>query len=217
MKFFRDDHRMLSETLDAFAVPMFAAERIAPDARFRLICVNTAHTARTGLQSTEVRGKSTFDLLPQADAEAVQGRYENCARLRQPTTYEEHLTLKGVITHWNTTLQPVYLADGTERIIGTALMIPAHPVRERLVDAAYFSAKAQMHVGKVRHFLDIMQFRQDVPYDLRNMAEMVGNLTNSLDTVLGDIRGLSRPPQDMVEPIPIKQAFGTETVERELR
>jgi len=191
MLFTSDDHFTLASTLDQMAVPMFAAERESPDAPFRMVCVNQAHTERTGMTKRQVRNKRLCDLLPAEDARDVQARYATCADDALATSYNERLVLNGLQMDWNTTLQPIKLSNGVERVIGTAIALDRPPDARSAEEAAYFSAHAQMQVGKLRFFLDMLEDRRDVPADMRGMAIMVGNLTRSIDAVLGDIRALA--------------------------
>ncbi|MEO1640821.1 MAG: hypothetical protein AAFU41_16385 [Pseudomonadota bacterium] len=214
MTFTSDDYQALSDTLDAFAVPMFAAERAHPNADFRLICVNAAHTAKTGLRSEDVLRKRTAEILSAADAAAVEQRYAKCADLGVPTTYDERLELKGITADWNTTLQPVVMSDGRQRIIGTAIVLEAFPDRERLQDAAFYAAKAQLQIGKIRHYLSMLQNRSEVPYGLRTAAMSVGSVTQSLDAIMDDIRALA--PESVGRPViratgPVLAYANTET------
>lgn len=191
MLFHSDDHFTLANLLDQIVVPMFAAERKSKNAPFRLISVNGAHTAKTALTTDLVRGKRLCDLLRAADAAAVNARYAACADGYAVSCYDESLVLNGVRSTWKTTLQPVILPDGTERVIGTAIALDKPVSSYAADDAAYYSSHAQMQVGKLRYFLDMLEDRRDVPADMRGMAAMVNNLTYSIDAALGDIRNLS--------------------------
>lgn len=210
MLFTSDDHFTLASTLDQMAVPMFAAERDSADAPFRMVCVNAAHTARTGMTKRQVRNKRLCDLLPgQAGAE-IQARYAFCADGAKATTYNERLVLNGIQMDWNTTLQPVTLSNGTERVVGTAIALDRPADVRSAEEAAYFSANAQMQVGKLQFFLDMLEGRRDVPADMRGMAMMVSNLTRSIDAVLGDIRALAPTPANaqQAKPLPRRRAGG---------
>lgn len=193
MPFTKIDQFTMSRLLDGFAVPMFMAERDHRADTFRLICVNAAHTAKTGLQTKDIRNKRPSDFLNPKDAAAVQNNYMTCANGKGPTRYQERLFINGTPTEWDTTLQCYTLPDGRERIIGTAIAIDRGPICEHLDDAAYYSAVAQMQLGKLRQFLRVLENRRDVPGDITNMAAMVGNMTQSIDAVLDDIRTLSEP------------------------
>lgn len=191
MLFTSDDHFTLASTLEHMAVPMFAAERRSKDAPFRLVCVNKAHSDRTGMTTGAVRNRRIEDLLRPGDAKDVMSRYARCADQNKTISYNETLVLNGMTMDWNTTLQPVVLSDGTERVVGTAIALDRPANLRSAEEAAYFSAHAQMQVGKLRHFLDMLEDRKDVPADMRGMAMMVNNLTYSIDVVLGDIRDLA--------------------------
>lgn len=194
MPFTSEDHDTLTSILNAVPVPMFAAERYSTADPFHFICVNLAHSRKTGLLTENIRNKRPAEILSPQDAANVESQYLRCAAIGRPLTYEERLVLNGAASDWNTTLQPFDLPDGRQRIVGTAIVIERAPIHETLDDAAYYSALAQMQVGKLRQFLTVVEKRRDVPRDLRGMAMMVGNITQSIDAVLDDIRALSEPP-----------------------
>ncbi|WP_373635570.1 hypothetical protein [Yoonia sp. SS1-5] len=190
------DHQSLYQTLEAFAVPMFAAERPCPTDPFRMICINSAYTDQSGLTNDIVRAQRTSDFLHPEDAAAVEQRYCECVHNRTATNYAATLVFNDIRTQWNTTLQPVFLPDGTERIIGTAFAIDRLCETLGMDDAAYFAASAQMQMGKLRHFIDMLEQRADLPADMRDAAFVVGNLTRSIDAILGDLRARTKPHQN---------------------
>lgn len=194
-----DDYQTLSNMLDAFAVPMFAAERRNPQSPFRMLCVNAAHSARTGWRCEEVKLKHTYEILPPADAAEVERRYARCADLDQPLTFDERLVLKGVSADWKTTLQPITLPDGRQRIIGTAIVLDHPHDRLRLQDAVFFAAKAQMQMGKIHRYLELAERRAELPLDMRNSTLSAMRVARNIDSILDEIRQLQ--PDSIDRPV----------------
>lgn len=189
------DHDSLSATLDEFAVPMFAAERQSRSDSFRFIGVNAAHARRSGLTNDAIIGARTCDLLPPDDAEATENHYRDCVDRHAVLNYAETINFAGVATFWNTTLQPVVLRTGAQRIIGTAISTNDLIAAAKLEDAAFFATSAQMQVAKLRSFLEQVEKRPDLPSDLRDKAQMIDGLTRSIDALLSDIRCAASPTE----------------------
>ncbi len=140
----------LAALLDQFSIPMFAAERATADHDFELICINRAHADATGFDPATARGVALRNLLPPNQAEIVIGRYTECTRTQSPQRYLETLTLPGGIQQWDTTIQPVRLPSGGDRVIGTAIQIagdsPSDGTQMTYDDIRYFSAMADMQL-----------------------------------------------------------------------
>lgn len=175
---------------------MFAAQRDASTEPFHLICVNTAHTRATGLDTSQIAGLRPSDILPNDEGRKVEARYESCVTLSDVIHYNEELHLSGRLTHWHTTLMPVKLDCGGDRVIGTALTLGLPVVTDDLSDAEYYAAQVQMRLGQIGQFLRIIQEHPETPQDLRTGAIMMEGLNHSLDHLLQDLRlaTQSRPP-----------------------
>ena len=186
------DPEDLSTVLNHFPVPMFAAQRSGKLDPFRILCINTAHSRATGLTMTDVRNKPVHELLTNDDAMQVAARYARCVEARRVINYHETLHLLGRETHWETTLQPIDMPDGIDRVIGTALSHELHDADTNIDDAEFFALQAQMQLGHVREFLNSFETRPDLPQDARERAMMVNGLTRGLDRLLFDLRLATR-------------------------
>ncbi|MCV3270091.1 PAS domain-containing protein [Roseobacter sinensis] len=140
----------LAAILDQFSVPMFAAERASKKGDFQLVCMNRARAEATGFEPGAARGRALRDLLPAHQADIVIGRYAECTRTQSPQRYLETLTLPGGVQTWDTTIQPIRLASGADRVIGTAIQVADNvpPSGSQIVydDIRYFSALADMQL-----------------------------------------------------------------------
>jgi hypothetical protein len=195
-----DDADRLAERLDLYPIPMFAADR-SPGSEWRLQCVNGQHTKLSGVATTDVRNARISDLLPPQEAAEVKARYDACIAPGDVIHYSETLHINGRKLMWRTTLQPVRLDSGIDRVVGTALTFEPRPPCAAAGDPAYFAAVAQMQLAKVRAFLDSLENRSDIPLDTRQKAIMITGLMRSLDHVMDDMRR-SLPRTDHLPPPP---------------
>ena len=200
--FSMSDHKELLSVLDYFEVPMFAAERATPAEPFRLIGVNAAHTGATTLTTAMVAGKTPHDILGPEDADAVASHYATCADRGKTIVYSETLNIAGRTRHWRTTLQPVAMADGFQRVIGIAMEVFNDQEIAGLTDTSYYAAQAQIKVGQLEAFLTQLEERDDLPLDARAQAMMVAGLTRSLDAVLADIQNVTERQLHRLPPLP---------------
>lgn len=148
----------LAAILDQFSIPMFAAERASDKSDFEIICINRAHAEATGFEPATACGTSLRDLLPPPQADIVIGRYTECARTQRPLRYLETLALPGGVQQWDTTIQPVRLPSGGDRVIGTAIQIAVEAQSEgtqmTFDNIRYFSALADMQLQNLLGMFD---------------------------------------------------------------
>ena len=107
----------------------------APDHRFRYTVWNPSCARSTGLAETEALNRTPRELVPwlsEADARAVEARYQRCVDGGAPMQYEEHLVMDGRPTCWLTSLTPVADADGVvRRLIGMSDEMTSYKRLER--------------------------------------------------------------------------------------
>ena len=143
--FSTNDTRLLRKTLNSYPVPMFAVERATPSDAFRILCVNQEHERASGLVNDDVEGLRPSDLLPPHEAEAVESRYDFCAKRRKVIQYEETLHLNGMPSRWRTILHPVKLGGDGQRVIGTAFPVePRAIVPANVLQISDFTTKGKM-------------------------------------------------------------------------
>ena len=175
-------------TLNRFAIPMFAAERTDKHNQFRLICINNAHSRVTGLDGNAVSGAKLSEIFTAEDAASVEEHYALCVESNDVINYHETFQLMGRKTRWDTTLQPVKMADGRHRIIGTALSMDLNADPAEVDDTEYFAAQAQMQIGQMQQFLDWLEVHPEIPARVRDHALMTNGLARSLERILLDLR-----------------------------
>ena len=201
--FSMSDHQELLTVLDFFDVPMFAAERASRDDDFRMIGVNAAHTATTTLTTATIAGKTPHDILGPDDADAVAGHYAACADRGETIIYSETLDIAGRTRHWRTTLQPVAMRSGCQRVIGIAMEVFSEQEITGLTDTSFYAAQAQIKIGQLEAFLNYLEQRDDLPLDARTQAMMVAGLTRSLDAVLTDIQNVTERQLHRISTLPV--------------
>ena len=75
---------------------------------FRCITVNSSYLKSTGLNSSQVIGKTPFDVLPPEAASYVINKYNESIKAGHPITYEENVIVKNKQVSVETTLTPIF-------------------------------------------------------------------------------------------------------------
>ncbi len=116
------DPATLCQLLNSYPLPMFAAERADAHHAFRLLCVNTAYTQCSGLQTSDVEGMRPSDLMSAEDGARVESRFAYCSKIRQTLSFEEARHLDNTPRKWRTTLFHVAMKGAAQRIIGLSMV-----------------------------------------------------------------------------------------------
>ncbi len=182
-----DNADRLAERLERYPVPMFAADR-SPRSEWRLQCVNGQHARLSGMAAAEARNTPISELLPPHEAAEVNAHYDACIASGDVIHYSETLHISGRKLMWRTTLQPVKLDSGIDRVVGTALTFEPRPPRAVAGDPDYFAAVAQMQLAKISAFLESLENCPVISTDMRQRAIMITGLMRSLDHVMDDMR-----------------------------
>lgn len=186
--FTSNDPEILRQALNRFEVPMFAVQRNHASDMFTLICVNQAYEAMTGRQSHELEGRTLFDLVPDDLAARLNDHYATCVDQMEFHTHSEPTPIAQPNILWKTTLQPVVLDNGSERVVGTCSVIEAATPEQQVTDAEFFATQAQMQLTQMQFFLESLEHSHDLPSETRGHAAMVSGLARSLSRVLSDMR-----------------------------
>ncbi len=182
----------LAAILDQFSIPMFAVERASDTSDFALVCINRAHAEATGLASEGSQGVALRDLLSPKQANNVAGRYAECARTQSPLRYLETLTLPAGVQQWDTTIQPVRLASGADRVIGTAIQIAGDSRSEgtqiTFDNIRYFSALADMQLQNLLSMFDAAREQGLFSNDSASRVSRLCGVCRSVQRSVEDIR-----------------------------
>ncbi|WP_099827588.1 PAS domain-containing protein [Oceaniglobus indicus] len=180
--------------LNDFDVPMFAAERRPGGVFFRLLAINVAHEAASGISHEHSVGKTIDELLPPDDAALVNGRYTMCADSGAPLSYEEELTMDGRRQKWNTALFPFITPKGNQRVVGTAVVVDMNRGLRQdrgFDDIRELAIQSSFQLSRVIAYLDAvntpgMSGAARAGVDL----DSVLNLCRSTDSILNSIRAV---------------------------
>ncbi|HEY9727148.1 MAG TPA: adenylate/guanylate cyclase domain-containing protein [Chroococcales cyanobacterium] len=126
----------LRSIYDGVAESIFVVD-VLENGEFQYVGLNPAHEQLTGIQSTELQGKTPEQLFPSHAALDVQQRYRDCVETGETITYEECLPFQGQQTWWFTSLTP--LRDKQERIyriIGSSINITERKQAEAALQQA---------------------------------------------------------------------------------
>ncbi|RVV98673.1 hypothetical protein EKE94_07125 [Mesobaculum littorinae] len=188
-----EDSDSLATVLNFFQMPMFAVERVAPGAPFRLLCINDAHARISGMDSAAVRGRMISELLGAEDARHVLDRFGRCVATGTAMRYREKLELPTGVKEWDTTIQPVFTNDARERVIGTAIVISGQDARPSRAweDVRFFSAQANFQLSQVATYLDAVAQNTKGASTAPGAVAAVSGICRSIERVLSDIRVLA--------------------------
>jgi PAS domain S-box-containing protein len=126
----------LRSIYDGVAESIFVVD-VLENGEFQYVGLNPAHEHLTGIQSTELQGKTPAQVLPPETAAAIQQRYRDCIEAGETISYEECLPFQGQQTWWFTSLTP--LRDKQERIyriIGSSINITERKQAESALQQA---------------------------------------------------------------------------------
>lgn len=182
----------LAAILDQFSVPMFAAERASHKGDFYIVCINRAHAEATGVKAEAARGVCPRDILPPRQADVVLSRYAECTRTQSPLRYRETLTLPDGVQQWDTTIQPVRLASGGDRVIGTAIQIVSDSASKDTQmtydNIRYFSALADMQLQNLLSMFDAARDQGLFNDDSASRVSRLCSVCRSVQRSVEDIR-----------------------------
>jgi len=107
---------------------------VVDETEFRVERVNPAYERQTGLNATEIRGKSPRDIVKDEVGAEIEARYRECVTERAPMQYEETFPVDGEAKHWQTTLAPVIKDGSVVRLVGATRDITDQRERQRRLE-----------------------------------------------------------------------------------
>ncbi|QFT60380.1 hypothetical protein FIU94_16240 [Sulfitobacter sp. THAF37] len=186
------DAQRLKRQMNRFNVPMFIAQRYRDTDTFEILALNQRHEAESGMAMEAVINRPITDLLSAKQAEAVGKNYERCLTEKATQQYREVLSLPRGSMIWDTTLQYMPMADGPDRIVGSAVMLERveHDDHDEIAfeDMRFLAATSGCELGKVSALLEAVEQGLYSPDILAGSAGMLAGLCRTIDSRLNDIR-----------------------------
>jgi len=140
----------LAQHLNQSPTPMYALERTKNAAPFRFIVLNTAMERAALCRQSDVIGKTLSEVLPADESIAAQCRVSHCMDTLVVTQFTDRFTITAQPFAWDTTLHPIRLVDGRQRIVASAIRkdnpTAAQPETVALEDIKYFSSIADFQI-----------------------------------------------------------------------
>jgi adenylate cyclase len=126
----------LRSIYDGVAESIFVVD-VLDNGEFQYVGLNPAHEHLTGIQSTELQGKTPAQVFPIDTAAAIQQRYRDCVEAGETISYEECLPFRGLQTWWFTNLTPLRNEqERVYRIIGSSINITERKLAEAALQQA---------------------------------------------------------------------------------
>ncbi len=182
----------LKSEIDSFKVPVFVAERATPSEEFRILALNETHEAATGMRNTDHALLRISEILPPDQARHVNSRYAQAIQMSAPFQYREELTMPDGLMTWDTTVRPVRMDSGAERVLGHAICVRTlrTDTADLLAfeDVRYFSAEAAFQLSKVTEMFEAMEAGRADLNDLRASVGFLAGICRSVDSTLSEVR-----------------------------
>ncbi|AFY81000.1 PAS domain S-box protein [Oscillatoria acuminata] len=119
----RANEQFLRSIYEGIDAAVFIVD-VLENGQFRYVGINPHHERLSGLRSTELKGKTPEEVLPQDSAQQVLNHYRTCVERRERISYEECLIVQGRETWWISNLTPLFdSSDRIIRLIGTCFNI----------------------------------------------------------------------------------------------
>ena len=104
------------------------------DDQFTIDRVNPGYERTTGLDSSELRGKTPRDLLGDEAGSEVEAKYQTCIDQHEPLKYNEELPIDSQLTYWETRIAPVTIDNEVEKLAGATRDITDQKEREQKLE-----------------------------------------------------------------------------------
>ncbi|EWY42765.1 histidine kinase [Skermanella stibiiresistens SB22] len=205
---------------------LFVVRIDGPD-EFRFEALNPSHERQTGLESSEIAGKTPHELFPPDLADHLVERYRACRDARRPIQYEETLDLPAGRRVWQTNLAPVLDSDGNPtKLLGTSRDMTDHrALQEELAQASKLATLGTMAAGIAHEMsqpLNIIKITADDcclmmeeegaeadPRYLKDGLDLIGTQASRMGEIVDQMRSFSRRDSPEVVPFdPIQPVRG---------
>lgn len=140
----------LAHHLNQTSTPMYALERTDSAGAFRFASLNDAMERAALCTRRDVIGKTLAEALPADESITAQRRLAHCIETLDVSRFTDRFTITAQPFAWDTTLHPIRLSDGTERIVASAIRqdisVTARPETVAFDDIKYFSSVADFQI-----------------------------------------------------------------------
>ncbi|MDZ7961053.1 MAG: PAS domain-containing protein [Aulosira sp. DedQUE10] len=145
---------------------------VLKDDEIRFVGINPAYERLTGIDSTDIQGKTLEKLLSPEVASSVRQHYQVCVAARETIIYEEYLPIAGQDTWWITSLTPL-LDENSRiyRIVGSSTNISD---RKRL-EVALQASESRLNNILTTASASIVSFRVFANYDWEYEYQSIGS------------------------------------------
>jgi PAS domain S-box-containing protein len=172
---------------------------IVENGEFRYSGWNSLAVELTGINQSQIIGKTPKDVFGPVEGDLVYQNYKNCLKAGRSITYEECLTFKGELTWWLTILNPLR-KDGGQifRLVGTTLNITEHKnALEALKASQHFVESISDSSPNILYIYDLEEQRN--VYTNREITTVLGYPQTEIQQMKPlDIRKLIHP-QDRIK------------------
>ena len=189
----------LAQVLNQFSAPMFALERISPDAPFLFIAVNDAMEVSGEFVREDVLGKKFGTVLGTRDAAMIEHKYTRCLAQRTILRFSDRLAFLPDHGVWDTTLQPACLTNGHERVIATcvqeAVVQKRFPNTVSLDNIEYLSAIADFQLQNLISMFEHLPAQTLLATQAEHRIEKLSGMCRSVQRAVADINRTAQKAQ----------------------
>ncbi len=174
-----------------FRFPVFAAERPARGAPFRILCVNNTFETAVGPDAATEDGICWADVSA-GGAASVRSRCMACADARADIRFKQILPTPDGSRLWDVSLQHVPMPGSGDRVIGVAFRIrsnvQAEKHRKMRDDIRFFSSLADLQVQNLVSMFETAQQSDLFCTDNAGRVDRLIGICRGVQQAVGDIR-----------------------------
>ena len=171
---------------------------------FRFERLSPSYEEQTGLQTSEMRGKTPVEVFGEAPGSKLQANYERCVRAREPISYQEELYVDENARFWQTNLAPVLTNGNVTRIVGITRNVTERVERERQLESKtkQLDQFASVVAHDLRNPLNVARGRAALlgeTSDSEHVEPLLGAL-DRMESLIEDTLTLSRQGEVVADP-----------------
>lgn len=199
----------LAQLLNQFSAPMFALERTNLSAPFRFVHINDAMEQVAHCDRHEIIGTLLSKVLPVHDHKSIMRYFMHSIETGEVIRFRESFAFSGESSRWDVTLQPILLADGSNRIIATCIQEAAAsylPETPALDDIQYFSSIADFQLQNLISTFETCQAGDLFEGQSNQRIERLSGMCRAVQRAVADIKKSLRNAQygHAIAPTPLQ-------------